>query len=239
MEDLVLDADTLFGIADVVDGYCAKQREVINVYYAQIMALESEWRDDETFGSLVEELNSLKTQALALIEEIYETYPKYFRKRAQQILERPIYRNETVIPAPIFTNIPNKRVVGYTGSGIRGSFNGSSSHLAQAASDNVKGSISKVSGYEATIDSPNAESFLWFKGGKTDKSKRNSEKKYITKFSKDIVEQNEYKNFHKYYDLLDTLDIPQSFKEQVIKCYQSMDEALKAKYNSYAKSVNS
>lgn len=108
MDDLVLDADTLFGIADVIDGYCAKQREVVNVYYAQIMALESEWRDDETFGSLIEELNSLKTQALALIEEVYENYPKYFRNRAQQILERPIYHNETVI-MPVYNSSVNNR----------------------------------------------------------------------------------------------------------------------------------
>ncbi len=82
------------------------------------MVLESEWRDDETFGSIVEELNSLKTQALDLIEEIYETYPKYFRKRAQQILERPIYRNETVI-MPNYNSSINSRPV-TTNSGISG-----------------------------------------------------------------------------------------------------------------------
>ena len=51
MDDLVLDADLLFNIADIIEVYCAKQREVVNVYHAQIMALESEWRDDETFGT--------------------------------------------------------------------------------------------------------------------------------------------------------------------------------------------
>lgn len=118
MDNFVLDADLLFQIADVIDGYCEKQREVINVYYAQIMALESEWRDDETFGSLVEELNSLKIQALALVEEIYEIYPKYFRKRAQQILERPIYHNETVVMPSYDSSINSKLVA--SNSGIRG-----------------------------------------------------------------------------------------------------------------------
>lgn len=103
MDELVLDAESLFNIADIIDGYCAKQREVVNVYHAQIMALESEWRDDETFGTMVQELNALKTQAIAILDEVYETYPKYFRKRAQQILERPIYRSEgttVYVPTP-------------------------------------------------------------------------------------------------------------------------------------------
>lgn len=98
MDDLVLDADLLYHVADVIGGYCAKQREVVNVYYAQIMALESEWRDDETFGSLVEELTDLKAKALDAIEEVYGLYPKYFRKRAQEVFERPVYNSgDTII----------------------------------------------------------------------------------------------------------------------------------------------
>lgn len=93
MDDLVLDAESLFNIADIIDGYCAKQREVVNVYHAQIMAIESEWKDDETFGAMVQELNALKTQVIAILDEVYEIYPKYFRIRAQQILERPIYQS--------------------------------------------------------------------------------------------------------------------------------------------------
>ena len=89
MDNLTLDAESLFAIADVIDGYCAKQRETINVYYAQIMALESEWRDDETFGGIAEEIRTLKNKAVAILDEIYNTYPKYFRKKAQHILERP------------------------------------------------------------------------------------------------------------------------------------------------------
>ncbi|MDE6435205.1 MAG: hypothetical protein K2L07_13355 [Lachnospiraceae bacterium] len=111
MEELVLDAETLFNIADIIDGYCAKQREVVNVYHAQIMALESEWRDDETFGTMVEELNALKMQALVILDEVYETYPKYFRKRAQKILERPIYRGKGTT-----VYVPTAPVGGSTGT---------------------------------------------------------------------------------------------------------------------------
>lgn len=90
MDNLTLDAEALFAIADVIDSYCAKQRETINVYYAQIMALEYEWRDDETFGAITEEIKILKSQVLVILDEIYSIYPKYFRNKAQQILERPI-----------------------------------------------------------------------------------------------------------------------------------------------------
>lgn len=89
MDNLILDADSLFAIADVIGGYCAKQRETLNVYYAQIMALESEWRDDETFGAIAEEINKLKTHAIFALDEINEVYPKYFREKARLILSRP------------------------------------------------------------------------------------------------------------------------------------------------------
>lgn len=91
MDDLVLDAESLFNIADIIDAYCAKQREVVNVYYDQIMALESEWRDDETFGAMVDELKALRAQVMEIIDEVCGIYSNYFRKRAQQIIERPIY----------------------------------------------------------------------------------------------------------------------------------------------------
>lgn len=89
MDNLLLDAETLFSTADIVDNYCARQRETINVYYAQIMTLEAEWEDDETFGGIVEEIIRLRSQTLAIIEQVRTTYPKYFRERAQQIIARP------------------------------------------------------------------------------------------------------------------------------------------------------
>ena len=90
---LDLDAESLFSLADIIDGYCAKQREIINVYYAQIMALESEWRDDETFGGIANEVVKLRTELTKVLDEIYYTYPKYFRQKAQSILERPVFNS--------------------------------------------------------------------------------------------------------------------------------------------------
>lgn len=105
MGNLSLDAETLFLTADTVDNYCAKQREIINVYYAQIMALENEWQDDETFGGVVEEIRKLRTQVLAVIEEIYNTYPKYFRDKAQQILTRPTFNNGSATPIKVIEEL--------------------------------------------------------------------------------------------------------------------------------------
>lgn len=235
MDDLILDADSLFNIADIIYGYCAKQREVVNVYHAQIMALESEWRDDETFGTMVQELNSLKTQAIAILDEVYEIYPKYFRKRAQQILERPIYNNDTVISTSIPIFIQNSRSGGYTGSGPRGTFSSTTARSAQVDSGISGGKSSNaVSSNGEVLDSSGTESFLWFNGGKNGKNTGSETKRYTTAPSKDTVEHSEYKKYHKYYDFLDTLDVPQSFKNKVIKCYQKMDDYLKAKYNAYA-----
>lgn len=122
MDDLVLNAESLFNIADIIDGYCAKQREVVNVYHAQIMALEAEWRDDETFGTMVQELNALKTQAITILDEVYETYPKYFRKRAQQILERPIYHSDST--TVVGSTSPNLGYGSGTSYGRTGTYGG-------------------------------------------------------------------------------------------------------------------
>jgi len=105
MDNLLLDAETLFSTADIVDNYCARQRETINVYYAQIMALESEWEDDETFGGIVEEIRRLISQTLAIIEQVYTTYPKYFRDRAQQIIARPKFNEGGSTPIKVIEEV--------------------------------------------------------------------------------------------------------------------------------------
>lgn len=105
MDNLLLDAENLFLTSDIVDNYCAKQREIINVYYAQIMALENEWQDDKTFGSVVEEIKRLRTQLLAVIEEIKMTYPKYFREKARQIIERPTFNNSDSTPIKVIEEV--------------------------------------------------------------------------------------------------------------------------------------
>lgn len=121
MDNLTLDAEALFAIADVIDGYCAKQREIVNVYHAQILALESEWRDDRTFNTMVEELNALRTQALAMLDDIYNIYPKYFRERAREITARPVYQGDGVtvsIPSETRSSVIGTNGI-YDGYGVQ------------------------------------------------------------------------------------------------------------------------
>lgn len=91
MDELVLDDATLLVIADVINGYCAKQRDIVNNYYAKIITLDSDWQDDDTFSSLVGEIALLKSQAIETVDLINDVYPKYFRARAQHISDRPLY----------------------------------------------------------------------------------------------------------------------------------------------------
>ena len=88
---LIFDPEVLLATADIIKGYCAKQREIMDDYFSKIMALKSEWSDDETFGSMVEEIRNLSRDFLDIIDEIESTYPEYFRSKAQLILERPVF----------------------------------------------------------------------------------------------------------------------------------------------------
>lgn len=86
-----LDPEALLAISDTIVRYCASQRETMNAYQAQILALNSEWQDDKTFGSMFEEISLLKHKVVAIMDEVERTYPVYFREKARQILERPSF----------------------------------------------------------------------------------------------------------------------------------------------------
>ena len=137
MDNLLLDAEILFSTADIVDNYCAKQRETINMYYAQIMALESEWEDDETFGGIVEEIRRLRSQILAIIEQVYTTYPKYFRERAQQIIARPKFDEDGATPIKVIEEVrvpsPNSQYYrDYSRGSYGGGYYGGSLHTSSS-----------------------------------------------------------------------------------------------------------
>lgn len=138
MDNLLLDAETLFSTADIVDNYCARQRETINVYYAQIMALESEWEDDETFGGIVEEIRRLRSQTLAIIEQVHTTYPKYFRERAQQIIARPKFNAGGSTPIKVIEEVrvpsPNSQYYrDYSRGSYGGGYYGGSLHTSPSS----------------------------------------------------------------------------------------------------------
>lgn len=152
MSNLTVDAEALFSTAEVIASYCAKQRETINVYYAQILALESEWQDDKTFGSIVEEITKLRNQTLTIIDEIYNTYPKYFRQRAQMILERPIMNGGgtstvRVVEEIRVPHIDTPYYSSYTPHHANSSFNGDAFRATPHTTSNSHGYSSK--GYYA------------------------------------------------------------------------------------------
>lgn len=93
MDNLVLDVDALLVVADVIGKYCTKQKGTLKDYYARIMTLESEWKDDETFGALAKEISMLKASVDTILDEMYQVYPSYFRDRARIIMSRPVFSN--------------------------------------------------------------------------------------------------------------------------------------------------
>ncbi len=93
MDNLVLDVDALLVVADVIGKYCTKQKRTLKDYYARIMTLESEWKDDETFGALAKEISMLKASVDTILDEMYQVYPSYFRDRARMIMSRPVFSN--------------------------------------------------------------------------------------------------------------------------------------------------
>lgn len=89
MEELYLDPEVLVSTARIIISYCKTQKEIIESYYFKICALESEWKDDKTIGSLINEIKEIKMQLMLLLEEINLYYPKYFTDKANDILSRP------------------------------------------------------------------------------------------------------------------------------------------------------
>ncbi len=90
MDELTLDADVLLDTAEVIGEYCDLQKSTIEEYYANIMSLQAEWCDDDSFGSMVADIASLKARLVSIFDEIRTTYPQYFREKAQYILTRPV-----------------------------------------------------------------------------------------------------------------------------------------------------
>lgn len=143
MDNLILDADSLFALADVIYGYCAHQKETLNVYYAQIMALESEWRDDETFGAIAEEINKLKTNAIFVLDEINDIYPKYFREKARLILSRPTMQAASGSVSTVTAST-------YSGSGHSAEYTRASSNESYKTGRTIPGTPGIVTGGDST-----------------------------------------------------------------------------------------
>ena len=89
MDELVFDPEVLFATADIIDGYCNRQKTIMEEYLSNTMALSSEWTDDKTLGPLLEEIKSMKNSVVSIMDEIRGKYPAFFRAKAQEIIDRP------------------------------------------------------------------------------------------------------------------------------------------------------
>jgi len=88
-DELTLDAEELRAIADIIEGYCRRQSDVMNDYKSNIDSLSNEWKDVQTLGALITEINMLKNQVTKIMDDIQAVYPQYFRKKAALIDIRP------------------------------------------------------------------------------------------------------------------------------------------------------
>lgn len=95
-DKMILDAEELRAVADIISRFCWEQKEILSVYYAQMMALEEDWKDDRTFGAVIEEIKTLKARATSILNQINDTYPKQFREKARIIDNRLKFDNQTI-----------------------------------------------------------------------------------------------------------------------------------------------
>ena len=90
MNNLLLDAATLQAVADTVYHYAERQKAVIDSFLRNVSSLGGEWRDDETFCVLVDEIMKLKS-AVHVKMDVVNVYADIFRQRAEAIEQRPKY----------------------------------------------------------------------------------------------------------------------------------------------------
>lgn len=97
MDNLQLDPNILLAVADIISAYTQKQRETMRTYLTKITSLIPEWNDDETLGTLIQEINLMLRQVNDKMDAIESTYPSYFRMRAEQISSRPSFGTSSSI----------------------------------------------------------------------------------------------------------------------------------------------
>lgn len=89
MDALYFDPEVLEATADIIEGYCARQKAIMDDYLKNMSALSSEWTDDQTLGTLLDEIVKMRLDVTAVMEEIRKDYPRFFREKAEQIRNRP------------------------------------------------------------------------------------------------------------------------------------------------------
>ena len=89
MDIFDLNPEVLDTTAAIIEGYCGKQREIMQDYLSNVSSLTTEWDDDKTMGGLLQEIRQMKQSVEALMDDIRSVYPDFFRRKAEQIRRRP------------------------------------------------------------------------------------------------------------------------------------------------------
>lgn len=89
MDILDIDPTVLESTATIIEGYCENQINIMNSYLAKTSALSSDWTDNQTLGSLINEIKSINSNVISVMDEIRIFYPMYFRDKAKQMEKRP------------------------------------------------------------------------------------------------------------------------------------------------------
>ena len=95
MDNIQLDAEVLLSTANIVSSYTRKQKQVMIDYLSNITSLISDWQDDDTFGPLITEINKLRKEVVEIMDTIDMRYVSYFRTKAEQIEQRPVYNKQS------------------------------------------------------------------------------------------------------------------------------------------------
>ena len=89
MEDnLILDADELDSVADIIKQYSCRQIEIIDEYLSNICSLGTSWQDDQTFAPLYNEIVNLKRTVESKMEAADDCATR-LRIKAEFIRQRP------------------------------------------------------------------------------------------------------------------------------------------------------
>ena len=89
MEDyLILDADELDSVANIIEQYSRRQIEIIDEYLSNICSLGTSWQDDQTFAPLYNEIVNLKRIVESKMEAADDCATR-LRIKAEFIRQRP------------------------------------------------------------------------------------------------------------------------------------------------------
>lgn len=87
-EDMTLDDKALDDIANFIVAYCGLQKSIMDDYMKKMNGLSQEWRDDETLGKVLQEIQTLTKSVDKIMDTIRFKYPQYFKKQAEMIRMR-------------------------------------------------------------------------------------------------------------------------------------------------------